>query len=234
MKTIIVGDIHGCFAEFGEILRKTELDEACDRLILIGDAIDRGPDSRQVLNRIWELQNAMGERFVYLMGNHEDLAVEAWQTGDRHLWDANGGAKTRKSFYRDRERFERCIPYISKRPLYYETEDYICAHAAVCADGPEHTDRQTFIWDRNVAFGVPYAGKFLIYGHTPMKAVTLRDAAGRAEAVPPGEFRPLPPAGSICIDTGCVYGRSLSALVVEDGRFRAEAVEYGSVSGEAL
>ena len=227
MKTIIVGDIHGCFAEFEEILRKTELDEAGDRLILIGDVIDRGPDSRLVLNQIWELHKKMGERFVYLMGNHEDLAVEAWRTGDRHLWDANGGAKTRKSFYRAGDRFDRYLPFISERPLYYEAEDYICAHAAVDAAGPEHTPRHTFIWDRNIAFGVPYGGKLLIYGHTPMKAVLLRDETGRGEAVPAGEPRPLPSAGSICIDTGCVYGRSLSALVIEDGMFRVEAVDQG-------
>ena len=227
MRTIIVGDIHGCYAEFEEMLEKTELDEACDRLILIGDVIDRGPDSRLALNRIWELQKRMDGRLVYLMGNHEDLAVEAWETGDRHLWDANGGAKTRRSFYRSGDRFDRYLPYISERPLYYETEDYICAHAAVSARGPEQTERQVFLWDRNVALGMPYGGKFLIYGHTPMKAVTLRDETGRGEAVPVGLLRPLPQTGSICIDTGCVYGHSLSALIIADGMFQVMAVEFG-------
>ena len=229
MKTIVVGDIHGCFAEFEEILRRTELDEDGDRLILIGDIIDRGPDSRLVMNRVWELQKKMGDRLVYLMGNHEDLAAEALRTGDRHHWDANGGAKTRRSFYRAGDRFDRYFSYISERPLYCETEEYICAHAAVSPEGPEHTDRQTFLWDRNIAFGSPYNGKLLIYGHTPMKRVILRDETGRGETICAGSRLHLPRTGSICIDTGCVYGHSLSALVIADGMLRVEAVEYGSV-----
>lgn len=227
MRTIIIGDIHGCSVEFEALLSKVELNRKRDVLVLIGDVIDRGPEPCLVLHRILELNRDMGERFVFLRGNHEDLAIGAYTGDGRSLWDLNGGAKTRKSFYAAGERFQTYIPYLRSLKFFYETEDFLCAHAAVSKEGPEKTDKRTFLWDRYVAYDGTYQGKLLIYGHTPMEEVLYQDGFGNETVCLPDETRPLPKTGSICIDTGCVRKNRLSALVIENGRYTVRAVQYG-------
>ena len=61
------------------------------------------------------------------------------------------------------------LAYIRTLPLYYETEHYICVHAAVSRKGPECTDRSIALWDRSLADEGIYCGKLVIYGHTPME-----------------------------------------------------------------
>ena len=72
MRTIIIGDIHGCDKALRALLEKAAPDEKQDRLILLGDLFDRGPDSRQVLQTVKALEEQFAERFVLLRGNHED------------------------------------------------------------------------------------------------------------------------------------------------------------------
>ena len=62
MRTIIIGDVHGCFTEFTELLEKCEIGSE-DRLILVGDLMDRGPKSREVFEKVCELKESMGDRF---------------------------------------------------------------------------------------------------------------------------------------------------------------------------
>lgn len=228
MRTIIIGDIHGCYREFEALLDKAAFEAQDDRLILLGDLIDRGPDSFSVLKKALELKADMGERFVCLMGNHEDLAVDAVDTGDRSLWNSNGGGISRKSFYKAGSRIQRYAGYLRSLPLYYETGDWICVHAGISSKGPKETRRDIFLWDRGIAYGEPYCGKLLIYGHTPMKAVTYQDGAGGVSAIPQRIWRRLPVTGSICLDTGCVYGGRLSAMVIEEsGEYQILAVPKG-------
>lgn len=100
MRTIVIGDIHGCFREFQALLQKVKFDRESDRLILLGDVIDRGPDSALVLQECQILKRDMGERFIQLLGNHEDMMLDAYASFDRSLWNYNGGSTTRKSFYK--------------------------------------------------------------------------------------------------------------------------------------
>ena len=82
-KTIIVGDIDGCLKEFQALLPLTGLDEQEDTLVILGDIIDRGPDSYGVLRKILRLKAKMGGRLHCIMGNHEDMAIKAIQTNDK-------------------------------------------------------------------------------------------------------------------------------------------------------
>lgn len=229
MRTIIIGDVHGCFDELTALLNKVEFCILSDRLILLGDLLDRGPDSYRVLKKALELNSAMGDRFIYLMGNHEDMAVDAADSGDRSLWYCNGGAKTRKSFYKAGSRIEKYTGYLKKLRLYWETDDWICVHAGISLSGPENTERDVFLWDRRIAGGEPYGGKLLVYGHTPMKEVLYQNEGGNSAVVLQGIRYSLPERGSICLDTGCVFGGKLSAMVIENGWYRVEAVLKGDM-----
>ena len=72
MKTIIIGDIHGCSVPFQKLLVKVKPDHEADRLILLGDLFDRGPDSWRVFKMVKALEAEYGERFTLIRGNHED------------------------------------------------------------------------------------------------------------------------------------------------------------------
>ena len=108
--------------------------------------------------------------------------------------------------------------YLEELPLYYETDAFLCVHAGAAEEGPKATDRHTFLWDREIAGGKPYGGKLLIFGHTSADQAVYRDEKGRPTQILKGDH-PLPKKGSICLDTGCVYGGRLSAMVIEKGTF---------------
>ena len=108
-------------------------------------------------------------------------------------------------------------------------DDWICVHAGISLSGPENTERDVFLWDRRIAGGKPYSGKLLVYGHTPMKEVLYQDERGNSAVVLQGIKHSLPERGSICLDTGCVFGGKLSAMVIENGWYRVEAVLKGDM-----
>ena len=74
MRNIIIGDIHGCSQAFHALLKKVKL-VGDDRLILLGDLFDRGPDSFEVFRTVRQLAGTMEEDFVLLRGNHEDYLL---------------------------------------------------------------------------------------------------------------------------------------------------------------
>lgn len=227
MRTIIVGDIHGCHNEFAALLSKVELDVDGDKLILLGDIMDRGPDSYQVMMDVLRLKARMQDRLLHIMGNHEDMAIDGMDLGERDRWNRNGGGKTRKSFYKAGDRLKKYVSYMRKLPLYYETDDWICVHAGITPEGLDETEREVFLWDRNIARGRSYCGKLLIYGHTTMKEVLFQDDQGIRTDILPDAKNIMPERGSICLDTGCVYGGKLSAMIIQDGWYQIKSVPHG-------
>ena len=213
MRTIVIGDIHGCFREFQALLQKVKFDRESDRLILLGDVIDRGPDSALVLQECQILKRDMGERFIQLLGNHEDMMLDAYASFDRSLWNYNGGSTTRKNFYKYNMEIPPVLAYLRTLPLYYETEHYICVHAAISCKGP-------------------YSGKLVLYGHTPTEKVFYQPGDATCKAIIAGRTQPLPERGCIGLDTGCVARNKLTAMVIEENKpggpvYQLRQVEYG-------
>lgn len=92
MRTIIIGDIHGCYRELVKLLEKVKFDRKADRLISLGDLMDRGTQSYEVFDFFRHLKTETGDRCVIIRGNHEDMMMNAalW-SGDSPLWKNNGG-----------------------------------------------------------------------------------------------------------------------------------------------
>jgi len=75
MRSYVIGDIHGCPDELVYLVQALPL-ESGDRLVFLGDYIDRGPDSSGVISFLLELQKDRGAyEFVFLKGNHEDMLL---------------------------------------------------------------------------------------------------------------------------------------------------------------
>src|ERR1700674_170160 len=115
---IFIGDIHGCIIEFNELLVKLNYDPKEDRLILLGDLIDRGPDSVAVVAKAREM------KLECLMGNHEHKFVK---------WFRSQGTKV--DFYDKRDFYSKLsdqdITYIHDMPTYIELDEVIAVHAGL-------------------------------------------------------------------------------------------------------
>ena len=110
---------------------------------------------------------------------------------------------------------------------YYENEDAIFVHAGLVHEKPEENSMHDLIWDREMAHGRQYDGKLVIFGHTETEEVTYRSPDDTKLQMLPGEIYELPKQGCINMDTGCVYGQKLSALVIENGTIRVYQESHG-------
>ncbi len=205
-RTIAIGDVHGCRAELEELLSKLA-PQPGDRIVFLGDLINRGPDSLGVLDIVQSLHGA-----VALLGNHElrmlywrkkdgsykfkphDLALaQALRPKDWDFLDAmalthfdiekqivfvHGGFLPNKPWPRQGAEIVTRIQVVGKDGKPYKRAD--------CPDGTPWAD----LW---------HQGPFVIYAHTPRPSIYAR-------------------ATSLCIDTGCVYGGMLTAYVLPEGR----------------
>ena len=227
MRTIIIGDIHGCAAELKGLLVKLAIGPE-DQLVLLGDLFDRGPDSWEVFQVVQELAASMGERFILLRGNHEDYLLQAKLSFlQRMVWDRVGRGATVKSFKAHGAQMEDAIPWLTAHcQLFWKGDGVQCVHAGLLIDPIEMNDTNTLIHDHDVVQRNTYRGPLTVVGHIALDAPTWFAGDGKTtEKLAYGVSLPLPPTGTICIDTGCGKGGKLSAMVIENGQYRMESVE---------
>ena len=219
-RTLAVGDVHGCAAALDAVLAAAE-PRPGDTVVLLGDYIDRGPDSRGVLDRLlrWDA-NYPGVRLVPLRGNHEIMMLAAGDaaaapTGAPSLepvraWVGVGGDAALAS-YAPAGRTGRFsdVPAEHWEFLrfalfdYFETGTHFFVHANAYAECPL-AEQPPFMLFWESWHGAPprhESGKRMISGHTPQRS---------------GLPRVTPHA--VCIDTGAGFGGPLTCLHVESGR----------------
>lgn len=225
-----VGDVHGCAAELDKMLKKIRKDAAkrADgrdwRIVMLGDYVDRGPDSAGVLDRVMAL-DAAGH--IVLPGNHEQLMHDALNARPGEMdsaaegWWSNGGKQTLKSYGATRLSRRRawrsfdCVPdrhraflktLLEERPVHFRDDEdgLFFVHAGVKPDTPlAETRLEAFLWGRSRAFmskkGKSWVeGLKVIHGHTPVDAPDVCKHR-------------------IGLDTGAVYGGMLSCGVLDGG-----------------
>lgn len=226
MRTIIIGDIHGCDQALRRMLEKTGPGEE-DRLILLGDLFDRGPESWEVFQTVRALDEQMGERFVLLKGNHEDyLMQEKLTLTQKMIWDRVGRRATEKSFRRHGARMEDARPFLKEKcRLYWRGEKAQAVHAGVQVEPIEENDEYTLVHDHDIVRRNAYQGRFTVVGHIAIDFPTwFRGDGETTEWIQPGEWFPLPETGVLCIDTGCGKGGKLTGMVIEGDRYLLEFV----------
>ena len=205
----VVGDVHGRLDLLLALERKIAADpmSAGAWIILVGDLIDRGPQSAQVIEHAMARQ-AADERYVVLCGNHEQIMLAAFENADAaRLWLSQGGDETLHSYgARDvtsPASWRAHVPvgqlkWLNELPLAFETERYFVSHAGVKAGTSlAEQDDDDLVWIRH-DLGAGYDGfdKTIIHGHQVVPEVTLRP-------------------GRIAIDTGAYATGRLSAVRLE-------------------
>lgn len=175
----IIPDIHGCARTLEALLKNMLKVTRDDELFFLGDYIDRGPASKEVLDLLMNMQEG-GWNIHCLKGNHEDYCVRTWEADQqRHLfkpdvqklWENVGAKETYKSFgvKRPREIPEKYIEWMRNLLYYYEIENYILVHAGMNFKASDpFKDTHSMITVRD--FKVDYSktgGKRIIHGHLP-------------------------------------------------------------------
>lgn len=185
-----IGDIHGLYTRLETLLAALPRGPE-DITVFLGDAIDRGPDSRGVVNRLLAEHDRAPDRTVLLWGNHEDMAA-AYLTGthacrivyDDYDWFRNGGLETMKSWDREPPAcFQRECPddfarYFSLLKTYWtapadrfpELAHCVWVHAGTQRGKPvEETHPDILLWTRWDFLDNPdLSGRLTIHGHTPV------------------------------------------------------------------
>ncbi|MBC8318965.1 MAG: serine/threonine protein phosphatase [Desulfobulbaceae bacterium] len=208
-RTYVIGDIHGCYDKLTDLLDKISPDSAHDTLVFLGDYIDRGPDSRKVVEKVLELQQTF-PRVIPLMGNHEQMFLAALTGRENEFFLKMGGDATLASYgikppYNRRIASEiplTHIHFLQNLLLLWEDERYIYVHAGL--EPGVHLSQQSArwcCWARENFITTTYDyGKQVIFGHTPFD-------------------KPHIDPYKIGIDTGAVYGGELTCLVLPDMEF---------------
>jgi len=222
MRTIIIGDIHGQYKAFVALLEKVHFSTAEDRLILLGDLMDRGPDSQEVLKKVISLSEEMGNRFVYIRGSHEKLLLDnSKKLKDRILWHIVGKDATVRSFRKHNDDMFAYADWIKEHSaLYFEEPGFRCVHAAVKDYALADNDEYTLLMDHNLTKKNLYNGPLTITGHIHLKQPTYFDGTGvPGKVLPTEEILELPEKGIICLDTARPNGMKLIAMIIKDNTF---------------
>lgn len=172
MSAYAISDIHGCKITFEKLLQKIRISKK-DELFLLGDYVDRGPDSRGVLDFIFQLQSD-GFSVICLMGNHEEMLLQsAYDPEMRDMWQRNGGRETLQNFgaKSPAEIPQKYRDWMQNLPRYFEFENYLLVHAGLDfrLQNPL-SDPGSLIWIRDWYDRMDYdwlAGRKIVHGHTP-------------------------------------------------------------------
>lgn len=202
-RTIVIGDIHGCYHEFLELLDICQYNKTQDELILVGDLVNKGPMSWEVLNHIRD------NEIKTVLGNHELKLIKILKDKTAfeplsQIWE--------QLLEKIQGQEKDWLKWLEGIPKYIETEDYLVVHGGLApGQKPEDTPPELLAnirtWDdkgkdlknpKNPAWHDLYKDeKLVVYGHWAIQGFLSKE-------------------NSVCLDSGCVYGKDLSALILPE------------------
>lgn len=242
-RTFAIGDIHGELAHLERLLTRLPTLHSDDTLVFLGDYLDRGPDSKRVIERVSTLYQHVPAKVVTLSGNHE----EAWLRSLKHpepgflLRPENGCFQTLRALTDCASASEmeqaamllqptKWFPtwihdWMDSLPLYYEDEHAIYVHAGLDGEGetwlhPKDGRKRNLLWCREPDFYRGYKGKRLCFGHTLTKELPVDHLSwfGKILDDPSDVWMR---GDLIGLDTACGKNGYLSAIELPSGRIFA-------------
>jgi serine/threonine protein phosphatase 1 len=189
MRTLIIGDIHGCYDELAALLEKFN-PESSDRIYSLGDIINRGPFSEKCIGLVKEMN------IVTVMGNHEHWYVRNWPFEDDSV----------TSFNFRRLEIDQHLEWMKSLPYYIITDEFIIVHAGFDPSiAFKDNSHEALVSVRMLSHtGAPwfdgyYGSKHIYFGHWAKLGLMF----GRYVT---------------SLDTGCVYGNVLTGYIIEENR----------------
>lgn len=206
-KIFAIGDIHGCFDKLYTLMALLEVNKKKDILIFLGDYIDRGSQSMDVVEYLIHLSQN-GYHTVFLKGNHEAMLQDYLSGQNKITFLISGGTNTLDSYRQHIDRLQNLImppshiEFLQSLHLFYETDLYIFVHAGLAPKVPLNQQQEKdLLWIRDPFIHSTYNfGKTVIFGHTPFK-------------------EPFVTKNKIGIDTGAVYDNKLTCIELPAQKF---------------
>ncbi len=203
MRTIVIGDVHGCGKALRTLLEGIQ-PQADDTLVFLGDYVDRGPESREVIEQIIRLRQQCN--VMPLRGNHEVMLLGIISSGlSPDLWLANGGRSTVSSYGGSISKIpQHHLDFLFDLLPYWETDAQIFLHANYLPHLPVSQQPEQQLYWQHLSNPVPaphHSGKRVFLGHTPQISGEILDH---------GHL--------ICLDTCCFGGGWLTAMEIESGK----------------
>jgi len=210
MPIYVIGDIHGCSKQLKEMWKKIKFNKATDKVIFLGDYIDRGPDSYGVIKFIQRKQRQFGrKRIVALRGNHEQMAIDALKyPKEIHLFYGNGGCATVRSYEQNGAQLIDDLKWFESLPIMHEEEYFIAVHAGL---NPQfdisNQQEMDMLWIREEFHKAPEGtfNKPVLFGHS-ITHYYFEEGYG---------FVPVLVNGNLALDTGCVAAGHLTCAILE-------------------
>ncbi|MDN7247411.1 metallophosphoesterase [Planococcus shenhongbingii] len=205
MNYFVIGDVHGCYYTFSNMINRY-WDKENEVMVQVGDLIDRGKNSPQMVGLARQLSGELPEQANFLKGNHELEMQEHVFRGPNPNWLWQGGADTLAQYKNSDRDFKSDMEWLSRLPLFFETEHLFISHAGISvqAENPYiEDDMYGILWNRSPLKNI---GKLQIIGHTPREK-PLYDAKSHTWN----------------IDTGAVYARYLTGVKVKPN---GEIIEF--------
>lgn len=204
-KTFVVGDLHGCLDMLKRLLDKISWQPSKDRLIFLGDYVDRGKDSRGVIDHLIDLTR-ISPYVECLMGNHERLFLDYIDGENQETFLLNGGMATLNSYRRNNEIDipEDHLEFIRSLKIMIELDQYYLVHAGLkpgVSIEEQTTDDRLWIRKKFIFSDYDF-GKKIIFGHTPFSMPFVMD-------------------NKIGLDTGAVFGNKLTCVELPQMQFHS-------------
>ncbi|PHI21003.1 hypothetical protein CEQ90_04775 [Lewinellaceae bacterium SD302] len=208
-----ISDIHGNYRTFLNALDTIQLSPS-DELYLLGDYIDRGPGSREVISHIFQLIKE-GYRVNCLRGNHEQYMLDAFATDDfspQNYWLKTGGGQTLDSYRTSKTDLHPIVDdhlkWMNALPYYFDIGDYLLVHAGLNFKSPDPLqDKKGILFSRRWYGDIDpgwLGDRFVVHGHTPIERHLIEaqlsdDHPYPAFNIDAGCFHYRPGFGHLCV-----------------------------------
>jgi serine/threonine protein phosphatase 1 len=232
-RLLAISDIHGCYDEFISLLDEVKYNPKKDQLILLGDYVDRGKDSKKVIEKVKHMVENEGA--IAIRGNHDDWFLCFLSNplihADKYFFESIGGMETINSFLNEKDFLEiindvekfalkirqenpELIRFLLELPYYHETDKHIFVHAGI---NPMYADwknnpNEILTWVRDeFIFHPTNLNQKVVFGHTTCKMIHNNDDV-------------FFDTDKIGIDGGCVFGLQLNCLEITDKGYKTYSV----------
>jgi serine/threonine protein phosphatase 1 len=220
-RLLVMGDVHGQFEKMQRVLSLCDYQPENDRLVLLGDYVDRGPDSQKVVSEVLRLTQ-MGATALY--GNHEDLMLRALLNRKQgninpenlEQWFANGGETTLDSYRAYTDTLDEHLDFFANLPRWVEINGYLLVHAGI-RPGRLINEQSVhdLIWIRE-DYILNYNGpQNVVTGHTPVQYLKRYELFGDIEEA----TQPLIRNHKIFLDTGAAWNGPLTLMDLMSGEY---------------
>lgn len=202
MKTYAIGDIHGCLDELNELIDKI-MNKNPDKVIFLGDYVDRGPDSRGVIERLIQFKKEF-DGAIFIKGNHDAIMFSALTSYiDRQFWLQIGGDVVIEQYETYPDIPEEHYNFLKNLKYFYDDGTHLFVHAGIPCEksfdikNPSKDDLETMMWAREDFLPYEHAlDRIVVHGHSISKE--------------PRMF-----LRKIGVDTGCYANGTLTALEID-------------------